>query len=971
MLVHKNRLNQLKHIYNVGTALLFISIIIPSIFITILLSISHIYAEENDLKNITNFYEILNVTQDATKRDIRKAFKKLALEKHPDKNTGNENAHEIFLKINKAYTVLSDDGQREIYDRAGEAGLSDNNQDYETYVSSTTDDAVVSGNGEHWFIDFYSAMCSHCRELAPAWKQLAARWQGVIHIAAVNCLEEWNVCVRQALTSYPTLILFPKRERFPSFASSSLPDLHSFLVEHVPRYFIDIEDLEFNDNSLKEGQRSFTLSTIKNDNVDLFNRVLSMLTSVQSRATYLTSNLLIRSEEDRTPCIIFFCETSLDRDDIKCPSDMSMRRFSKTFFGSINVLYYKCLPNKHLACVRGKFSTWYFPSGLTDSNNFEGSAKITLDYTYNILHILDLISPDANIHVEKLSDDENIDLDNFLNTHLTNFLWGQISNIEVINVDKILSIFNGYLDSSNIYNPKLKQVNIESLNSPLILICLFKPLNNSELSIPNKIQNFLNQLKKLKFILRGMHLITTDGIKFFNCYENDAHMNYCKNVLGVTRSPTSSTMSVNQKHIDAVIVLIKSLIPFNSASISFSFKSCYHIFYGDIDKHIENSQSNSLITALTAFVKDSLISPVISVKPSDLIGYKEKSIQSDYIQYWIVDYFTPWCPPCMRLLSELNKASRSKFPEPAIKILWIFASLDCVEFNLFCQAEMHIYSYPSLRLYNFSMIDPLFTENPLNLEGFKDSETIKEYIEEIIEPLPIILLTPEIYQYSILSQENNALWFIYFGAKWCGPCLQFEPVWKKLSKELKKSQIGTMDCGVYKDYCREVNVRTFPRIRVYLNFSYFNDYPDDAWRDLTSVKNWATKYIPSNIVILTPEAIMDIEKNILHKHGDSKPWIIDYYTNWCGHCSAFAPEFDELQNRMGKILNFGKIDCAIHEFFCQEQNVPHYPTIRLYYSQNFKDLNSMTANDLESEIFKEFSELTKESSNNFNIKTEL
>ena len=51
-----------------------------------------------------DYYELLGIKKNAENRDIRKAFKKLALKYHPDKNS-DDDAHEKFLNINKAYEV--------------------------------------------------------------------------------------------------------------------------------------------------------------------------------------------------------------------------------------------------------------------------------------------------------------------------------------------------------------------------------------------------------------------------------------------------------------------------------------------------------------------------------------------------------------------------------------------------------------------------------------------------------------------------------------------------------------------------------------------------------------------------------------------------------------------------------------------------------------------------------------------------
>jgi len=66
--------------------------------------------------NFPDYYNILGVSREATNKEIKKAFRKLALEFHPDINN-NDNAHEVFIEINEAYLLLSDKVAREKYNK--------------------------------------------------------------------------------------------------------------------------------------------------------------------------------------------------------------------------------------------------------------------------------------------------------------------------------------------------------------------------------------------------------------------------------------------------------------------------------------------------------------------------------------------------------------------------------------------------------------------------------------------------------------------------------------------------------------------------------------------------------------------------------------------------------------------------------------------------------------------------------------
>ncbi|MEJ2055070.1 MAG: DnaJ domain-containing protein, partial [Calditrichaceae bacterium] len=70
-----------------------------------------------------DYYEILGVSKSASAEEIKKAYRKLAVQYHPDKNPGNKEAEEKFKEIAEAYAVLNDANKRQQYDRFGHSGM--------------------------------------------------------------------------------------------------------------------------------------------------------------------------------------------------------------------------------------------------------------------------------------------------------------------------------------------------------------------------------------------------------------------------------------------------------------------------------------------------------------------------------------------------------------------------------------------------------------------------------------------------------------------------------------------------------------------------------------------------------------------------------------------------------------------------------------------------------------------------------
>jgi len=90
-----------------------------------------------------DYYEVLGVSKEATKEEIKKAYRKQALKYHPDKNPGDKKSEENFKEAAEAYEVLSNEEKKARYDRFGHAGMGNNGGGFSGH-GMTVDDIFSS-----------------------------------------------------------------------------------------------------------------------------------------------------------------------------------------------------------------------------------------------------------------------------------------------------------------------------------------------------------------------------------------------------------------------------------------------------------------------------------------------------------------------------------------------------------------------------------------------------------------------------------------------------------------------------------------------------------------------------------------------------------------------------------------------------------------------------------------------------------
>jgi len=171
-----------------------------------------------------NHYMVLGVAPDAEDDVIKRAYRKLSLKYHPDKNTGNPKAKKSFEAVASAYEVLSDENARALYDgeldaeRGGEsdADFYRRNKDV-TNVEGFGHFQQLMSQGGSWLIEYYTPWCEPCQKFSSEFKKLPAVLEGLnvdkkVRLAAVNCVKQQQTCAQLGVQSYPTVRMYNSRD---------------------------------------------------------------------------------------------------------------------------------------------------------------------------------------------------------------------------------------------------------------------------------------------------------------------------------------------------------------------------------------------------------------------------------------------------------------------------------------------------------------------------------------------------------------------------------------------------------------------------------------------------------------------------------------------------------------------------------------------------------------------------------------
>ncbi|KAM4626634.1 dnaJ homolog subfamily C member 10 isoform 1-T2 [Discoglossus pictus] len=734
-----------------------------AIFCLVILSLAVFVCTDQD------YYNLLGVTKEASNREIRQAFKKLALKLHPDKNQNDPDAHDKFLKINRAYEVLKDEDLRKKYDKYGEKGLEDQQQggryeswnfyryDFGIYDDDleivTLDRGEFNGavnSGELWFINFYSPRCSHCHDLAPTWRKFAKEMDGLIRIGAVNCGDDVMLCRSQGINSYPSLYIFKTGIKpVKYYGDREKDDLVNFAMQYVSSTVTELWAGNFR-------------SAIEN--------------AFSSDVGWL----------------ITFCSDSGD-----CLPSQTRLKVAGMLEGLVNVGWMDCSTQADLCDNLDILTstTAYFPPGATLTKK-DKSGVLFLD-TLDAREIYNEV-------IQQVPDLENISPES-LHDRLAHHRW---------------LVFFTFGSDEKSFLPEFKKLKVLLRNNHVQVgrfDCQSGPAVCSEL--------YIYKACVAAFKGKGLHYYEIHHGKT-NLYDLVAFTKESVNSHVITLGPQNFPGNEREPWL---VDFFAPWCPPCRALIPELRKASKHLYgqikFGTLDCTIHEglcnmhniraypttvvfNQSNiheydghHNAEQIMEFIEDLRNPSVVTLTPET---FKELVKNRRRDEFWMVDFYAPWCGPCQALMPEWKRMAR------LLNGLINVGSVDCQMHSYLCNQE-RVQAYPEIRLYpgNKDSTNHYFPYNGWH----RDSHSLRSWALTYL-PKVSVDLTPESFSEKVLHGKDH--WVIDFYAPWCGPCKSFAPEFEQVARVIKgKIKAGKVDCQAYGHLCQSAGIRAYPTVKFY------------------------------------------------------------------------------------------------------------------------------------------------------------
>lgn len=713
-----------------------------------------------------DYYKLLGISRESSTREIRQAFKKLALTMHPDKNPNDEAAHDRFLKINRAYEVLKDEDLRKKYDKYGEKGLQDEQQggryeswNYYRYDFGIYDDDLeittldrgdfdaAVNSGEVWFVNFYFPRCSHCHDLAPTWREFAKEMDGVIRIGAVNCGDNGRLCRSKGVSSYPSLYVFRSGmnpEKY--YGDRSKSNLIAFAMQYVQSKVTELwQGNIFTEIDRAFGERIGWLITFCADTGDCLE------SQTRRKLAGMLDGLVHVGWMDCTKqgdlCDSFDVTTSTTA--LFPPGSSLEQKGSVLFIQSLDAKEIYAQVLRHLPDLE-MLTKESFEHKLAHHRWLISFSFGHDDLASHEFKKLKSLLKDSHIQVGKVDCISNSELCASLYIHkpcVAVFKGLGIHDYEIHHgKDALYNIIAFAKESVNAHVTTLKPENFPSHEKEPWLVDFFAPWCPP-------CRALLPELRKASIQLFGQ-------LKF-GTLDCTVHEGLCS-MYNVHAYPTT--------------------VIFNKSSI--------HEYEG-----------HHSADGILEFIEDLVNPAVVTLTPESFqeLVKKRKSTET-----WMVDFYAPWCGPCQALLPEWRRMARML--SGVINV----GTVDCQKHHSLCQSE-DVRAYPEIRLFpqNSNRRNQYQTYNGWHRDAF----SLKTWALSSL-PRASVDLSPEDFTKKVLGGKDH--WVLDFYAPWCGPCQQFAPEFEVLARMMKGTvRAGKVDCQAHYQICQSAGIKAYPTVRFY------------------------------------------------------------------------------------------------------------------------------------------------------------
>ncbi|NXG21149.1 DJC10 protein, partial [Grallaria varia] len=706
-----------------------------------------------------DYYSLLGVSKEASSREIRQAFKKLALKLHPDKNQNDPNAHENFLKINRAYEVLKDEDLRKNYDKYGEKGLEDQQQGgrYESWHFYRYDfgiydddpeiitldrgefDAAVN-SGELWFVNFYSPRCSHCHDLAP------------------------TVCTTSKLTL---------KIHWLNFKHSNMGEREQLEVRGDGR-----QPVKYYGDRSKESLKNFVMQYVTSTVTELWagNFVNAIETSFASGVGWL----------------ITFCAEQGD-----CLSYQTRLKLAGMLEGLVNVGWMDCGTQGEL-CDNldvSSSTTAYFPPGATINNKEKGGVLF--------LNSLDAreIYQEVMQHLPDFEIISAASLEDRLAHHrwLLFFQFGEADKANVQEFKKLKFLLK---------DEHIQVGKFDCLSSPTVCnklyvyqpcLAVFKGKGTGDYEIHHG-KKILYDIVAFAKESVNSHVITLGPQNFPDKDKEPWLVDFfapwcppCRALLPELRKAS--------KHLYGQLKFGTLDCTVHEGLCNMHNIRAYPttVVFNQSDVH--EYEGHHSAEQILEFIEDLRNPSVVSLTPETFAELVQRRKREEI---WMVDFYAPWCGPCQALMPEWKKMARM------LNGLISVGSVDCQKYYSFCHQES-VRGYPEIRLFpqRSNTAHQYYSYNGWHRDSYSLRGWALGYLPQVS-----VDLTPQSFTEKVLNGKDH--WVIDFYAPWCGPCQNFAPEFEILARAVKgKVKAGKVDCQAYGQTCQTADIRAYPTVKFY------------------------------------------------------------------------------------------------------------------------------------------------------------